>query len=517
MIPFAKETIPISLEDEMRHAYLDYAMSVIVGRALPDVRDGLKPVHRRVLYAMHELGNDWNKAYKKSARIVGDVIGKYHPHGDQSVYDTIVRMAQDFSLRYMLVDGQGNFGSVDGDSAAAMRYTEIRMAKIGHELLADIDKETVDFGPNYDGSEKEPLVLPSRIPNLLINGSGGIAVGMATNIPPHNLSEVVDACQKLLAEPDVSIDELIKIVPAPDFPTAGLIYGLAGVQEGYRTGRGRVIMRARTHHDTDADGRLIEQLIRVFDTDATVDTDDLDGPTPIFILGLPRSGTTLLERILGTHSQVASAGELTDLPKQLRWTADRHGHALLDDALLTASDSLDYSELGRRYLSQTQWRAQGRRFYVDKLPPNWMLVGHLRRALPRAKVLHLVREPMDVCFSNWRALFGDAYAYSYDFESLARHHAQYHRLMAHWHRVHPGFVLDVPYADLVNDTETICRRVLAFCGQPFEADCLDHTRNRSSVSTLSSAQVREPIHARGIGEWRRYATPLEPLRRLLEA
>ncbi|WP_374245924.1 DNA gyrase subunit A [Zoogloea sp.] len=249
MIPFAKETLPISLEDEMRHAYLDYAMSVIVGRALPDVRDGLKPVHRRVLFAMHELGNDWNKAYKKSARIVGDVIGKYHPHGDQSVYDTIVRMAQDFSLRYMLVDGQGNFGSVDGDSAAAMRYTEIRMAKIGHELLADIDKETVDFGPNYDGSEKEPLVLPARIPNLLINGSGGIAVGMATNIPPHNLTEVVDACLRLLQEPDVSIDELIKIVPAPDFPTAGLIYGLAGVHEGYRTGRGRVVMRARTHFE----------------------------------------------------------------------------------------------------------------------------------------------------------------------------------------------------------------------------------------------------------------------------
>jgi len=224
-------------------------MSVIVGRALPDVRDGLKPVHRRVLFAMHELGNDWNKAYKKSARIVGDVIGKYHPHGDQSVYDTIVRMAQDFSLRYMLVDGQGNFGSVDGDSAAAMRYTEIRMAKIGHELLADIEKETVDFGPNYDGSEKEPLVLPARIPNLLINGSGGIAVGMATNIPPHNLTEVVDACLRLLQEPDVSIDELIKIVPAPDFPTAALIYGLSGVQEGYRTGRGRVVMRARTHFE----------------------------------------------------------------------------------------------------------------------------------------------------------------------------------------------------------------------------------------------------------------------------
>ena len=249
MTSFAKETLPISLEDEMRHAYLDYAMSVIVGRALPDVRDGLKPVHRRVLFAMHELGNDWNKAYKKSARIVGDVIGKYHPHGDQSVYDTIVRMAQDFSLRYMLVDGQGNFGSVDGDGAAAMRYTEIRMAKIGHELLADIDKETVDFGPNYDGSEKEPLVLPARIPNLLINGSGGIAVGMATNIPPHNLGEVVDACLRLLQEPDVSIDELIKIVPAPDFPTAALIYGLSGVHEGYRTGRGRVVMRARTHFE----------------------------------------------------------------------------------------------------------------------------------------------------------------------------------------------------------------------------------------------------------------------------
>ena len=249
MIPFAKETLPISLEDEMRHAYLDYAMSVIVGRALPDVRDGLKPVHRRVLFAMHELGNDWNKAYKKSARIVGDVIGKYHPHGDQSVYDTIVRMAQDFSLRYMLVDGQGNFGSVDGDSAAAMRYTEIRMAKIGHELLADIDKETVDFGPNYDGSEKEPLVLPARIPNLLINGSGGIAVGMATNIPPHNINEVVDACLHLLKNPAATIDELMEIIPAPDFPTAGIIYGLNGVRDGYRTGRGRVVMRAKCHFE----------------------------------------------------------------------------------------------------------------------------------------------------------------------------------------------------------------------------------------------------------------------------
>ena len=247
MEQFAKETHPISLEQEMRRSYLDYAMSVIVGRALPDVRDGLKPVHRRVLYAMHELSNDWNKAYKKSARIVGDVIGKYHPHGDTAVYDTIVRMAQDFSLRYPLVDGQGNFGSVDGDNAAAMRYTEIRMAKIAHELLADLDKETVDFGPNYDGSESEPLVLPSKFPNLLVNGSSGIAVGMATNIPPHNLGEVVDACLHLLAQPHCAIEDLIKLMPAPDFPTAGIIYGLGELQEGYLTGRGRVVMRARTH------------------------------------------------------------------------------------------------------------------------------------------------------------------------------------------------------------------------------------------------------------------------------
>ncbi|MEA3127884.1 MAG: gyrase subunit, partial [Caballeronia sp.] len=249
MDQFAKETLPISLEEEMRRSYLDYAMSVIVGRALPDVRDGLKPVHRRALYSMHELNNDWNRAYKKSARIVGDVIGKYHPHGDQSVYDTIVRMAQPFSLRYMLVDGQGNFGSVDGDNAAAMRYTEIRMAKIGHELLADIDKETVDFGPNYDGSESEPLVLPARIPNLLINGSAGIAVGMATNIPPHNLREIVDACMHLLNNPDSTIDELMEIVPGPDFPTYGVIYGVSGVKDGYRTGRGRVVMRATTHFE----------------------------------------------------------------------------------------------------------------------------------------------------------------------------------------------------------------------------------------------------------------------------
>ncbi|MBA4143834.1 MAG: DNA gyrase subunit A [Nitrosospira sp.] len=249
MDQFAKETLPVSLEEEMRRSYLDYAMSVIVGRALPDVRDGLKPVHRRVLFAMHELSNDWNRPYKKSARVVGDVIGKYHPHGDTAVYDTIVRMAQHFSLRYMLVDGQGNFGSVDGDNAAAMRYTEIRMSRIAHELLADLDKETVDFGPNYDGSEKEPLILPAKIPNLLINGASGIAVGMATNIPPHNLNEVTAACLALLQNPEIGIEDLIEILPAPDFPTAGIIYGVSGVREGYRTGRGRVVMRARTHFE----------------------------------------------------------------------------------------------------------------------------------------------------------------------------------------------------------------------------------------------------------------------------
>ncbi len=249
MTQFAKETLPISLEEEMRRSYLDYAMSVIVGRALPDARDGLKPVHRRVLFAMHELNNDWNKPYKKSARIVGDVIGKYHPHGDSAVYETIVRMAQDFSLRHLLVDGQGNFGSVDGDNAAAMRYTEIRMSKIAHELLADLDKETVDFGPNYDGSEYEPLVMPARFPNLLVNGSSGIAVGMATNIPPHNLNEVVDACLHMLKHPDATIDDLIEIIPGPDFPTAGIIYGINGVRDGYRTGRGRVVMRAKCHFE----------------------------------------------------------------------------------------------------------------------------------------------------------------------------------------------------------------------------------------------------------------------------
>ena len=244
---FAKETIPVSLDGEMKKSYLDYAMSVIVGRALPDVRDGLKPVHRRVLYAMHELSNSFNRPYKKSARIVGDVIGKYHPHGDTAVYDTIVRMAQDFSLRYMLVDGQGNFGSVDGDNAAAMRYTEIRMSKISHELLSDIEKETVDFGPNYDGSEHEPLIMPTKLPNLLINGSSGIAVGMATNIPPHNLKEVIDGLKELLKKPEITIDELIEKIPAPDFPTAGIIHGISGVRDGYRTGRGRVVMRGRTH------------------------------------------------------------------------------------------------------------------------------------------------------------------------------------------------------------------------------------------------------------------------------
>ena len=261
MDQFAKETLPISLEDEMRRSYLDYAMSVIVGRALPDARDGLKPVHRRVLYAMHELNNDWNKAYKKSARIVGDVIGKYHPHGDTAVYDTIVRMAQDFSLRYMLVDGQGNFGSVDGDNAAAMRYTEVRMARIGHQLLEDLDKETVDFGPNYDGSEHEPLVMPARIPNLLINGSSGIAVGMATNIPPHNLNEVIAGCLALLENPALGVDELIEYIPAPDFPTAALIYGVMGVREGYRTGRGRVIMRGRTHIEDMEKGNNRQAII----------------------------------------------------------------------------------------------------------------------------------------------------------------------------------------------------------------------------------------------------------------
>jgi DNA gyrase subunit A len=247
MAEIAREILHVNLEDEMRQSYLDYAMSVIVGRALPDVRDGLKPVHRRVLYAMHELGNDWNKAYKKSARIVGDVIGKYHPHGDTAVYDTMVRMAQPFSMRYLLIDGQGNFGSVDGDAPAAMRYTEVRMSRLAHELLADIDRETVDFAPNYDESEREPTVLPTRVPNLLVNGSAGIAVGMATNIPPHNLGEIVDACIALIDDPGLGLAALMQLVPGPDFPTAGIVNGAAEIVAAYKTGRGRIYLRARTH------------------------------------------------------------------------------------------------------------------------------------------------------------------------------------------------------------------------------------------------------------------------------
>jgi DNA gyrase subunit A len=251
MAEIAREVLPVNIEDELKQSYLDYAMSVIVGRALPDVRDGLKPVHRRVLFAMSELGNDWNKPYKKSARVVGDVIGKYHPHGDAAVYDTIVRMAQPFSLRYMLVDGQGNFGSVDGDAPAAMRYTEVRMARIAHELLADLDKETVDFVPNYDETEKEPSVFPTRVPNLLVNGAAGIAVGMATNIPPHNLGEVVDACVALIDDPDLTVDDLMGYLPGPDFPTGAIINGRRGIVEAYRTGRGRIYVRGRAAIETD--------------------------------------------------------------------------------------------------------------------------------------------------------------------------------------------------------------------------------------------------------------------------
>ena len=254
---FAKVLSPVNIEDEMRQSYMEYAMSVIVGRALPDVRDGLKPVHRRVLFAMKEMGNDWNKAYKKSARVVGDVIGKYHPHGDTAVYDTIVRMAQPFSLRYMLVDGQGNFGSVDGDAPAAMRYTEVRMSRIAHEILEDIDKETVEFVANYDGSEHEPVVLPTRIPNLLINGSSGIAVGMATNIPPHNLSEVINACIALIETPEIEISDLMKHIPGPDFPTAGIINGSLGIKDAYETGRGRIEVRARSKIEEHDSGNKI--------------------------------------------------------------------------------------------------------------------------------------------------------------------------------------------------------------------------------------------------------------------
>ncbi|MFO1302774.1 MAG: DNA gyrase subunit A [Burkholderiales bacterium] len=264
MEQFAKETLPVSLEAEMRHSYLDYAMSVIVGRALPDVRDGLKPVHRRVLFAMHEANNVWNRPYVKCARVVGDVMGKYHPHGDLAIYDTLVRMAQPFSLRYPLVDGQGNFGSVDGDNAAAMRYTECRLERISDELTADIEKETVDFVPNYDGKEQEPAVLPAKFPNLLVNGSAGIAVGMATNIPPHNLTETINACVALIDRPESTVDDLMELLPAPDFPTHGIVYGLEGVREGYRTGRGRVVIRARTHvEDMERSGKqaiIVDEL-----------------------------------------------------------------------------------------------------------------------------------------------------------------------------------------------------------------------------------------------------------------
>lgn len=289
---FAKETIPANLEQEMRQSYLDYAMSVIVGRALPDVRDGLKPVHRRVLYAMSQLGNDWNKPYKKSARVVGDVIGKYHPHGDTAVYDTIVRMAQDFSLRYPLVDGQGNFGSIDGDSPAAMRYTEIRLEKIAHELLADLDKETVDFYPNYDESEIQPSVLPTKIPSLLVNGSSGIAVGMATNIPPHNLTEVVNGCIALIDNEDISIDELMEIIPGPDFPTAGFINGSKGIREAYETGRGKIYMRARTE----------------------IETNESNGKQSIIVTELPYmvNKARLLEKIAELHKSKKIEG-ITDL------------------------------------------------------------------------------------------------------------------------------------------------------------------------------------------------------------
>lgn len=261
MSSVAKEILPVNLEDEMRQSYLDYAMSVIVGRALPDVRDGLKPVHRRVLYAMRELGNDWNKPYKKSARVVGDVIGKYHPHGDTAVYDTIVRMAQDFSMRYLLVDGQGNFGSIDGDNAAAMRYTEVRMSRIAHELLADIDKETVDFVDNYDGSEQEPQVLPTRVPNFLVNGGAGIAVGMATNVPPHNLREVVNACIALIDDDSLDIEQLMEYIPGPDLPTRGIINGVEGIREAYRTGRGRMVMRARCQFEEDASNGKVSIIV----------------------------------------------------------------------------------------------------------------------------------------------------------------------------------------------------------------------------------------------------------------
>jgi len=330
MSEFAKEISPVNLEDEMRQSYLDYAMSVIVGRALPDVRDGLKPVHRRVLYAMSVLGNDFNKPYKKSARVVGDVIGKYHPHGDTAVYDTIVRMAQPFSLRYMLVDGQGNFGSVDGDAPAAMRYTEVRMSKIAHELLADLDKETVDFAENYDGSESEPVVMPTRVPNMLINGSTGIAVGMATNMPPHNLGEVISACLALVDNPDMSIDELMQHIPAPDLPTAAFINGVKGIRQAYKTGRGRMIMRARAKIIENDKGkqtiivselpyqvnkaRLIERIAemvkekRIEGISALRDESDKDGMRIVVEVKRGESGEVLLNNLFSQTAMQSSFG-----------------------------------------------------------------------------------------------------------------------------------------------------------------------------------------------------------------
>jgi DNA gyrase subunit A len=331
MTEFAKEISPVNLEDEMRQSYLDYAMSVIVGRALPDVRDGLKPVHRRVLYAMSVLGNDWNKPYKKSARVVGDVIGKYHPHGDTAVYDTIVRMAQPFSLRYMLVDGQGNFGSVDGDAPAAMRYTEVRMSKIAHELLADLDKETVDFADNYDGSESEPVVMPTRVPNMLVNGSSGIAVGMATNMPPHNLGEVISACLALIDNPAMSIDELMEHIPAPDLPTAAFINGVKGIREAYKTGRGRMVMRSRAEVvENEKTGkqsiivteipyqvnkaRLIERIAelvkekRIEGISALRDESDKDGMRIVVELRRGEAGEVILNNLYSLTSMQCSFG-----------------------------------------------------------------------------------------------------------------------------------------------------------------------------------------------------------------
>ncbi len=330
MTEFAKEISPVNLEDEMRQSYLDYAMSVIVGRALPDVRDGLKPVHRRVLYAMSVLGNDFNKPYKKSARVVGDVIGKYHPHGDTAVYDTIVRMAQPFSLRYMLVDGQGNFGSVDGDAPAAMRYTEVRMSKIAHELLADLDKETVDFVENYDGSESEPVVMPTRVPNMLVNGSTGIAVGMATNMPPHNLGEVISACLALVDNPDLSIDELMQHIPAPDLPTAAFINGVKGIRQAYKTGRGRMVMRARAEIIENDKGkqtiivselpyqvnkaRLIERIAelvkekRIEGVSALRDESDKDGMRIVVEVKRGEVGDVLLNNLFSQTAMQSSFG-----------------------------------------------------------------------------------------------------------------------------------------------------------------------------------------------------------------